>query len=109
MAASACLDGRTLTGMPALHRECRREFGLPDFYGNNISALIDCLSGVRDHDGMSRFALAPDELLDITVTDADLVRQQAPQVLAALEGVVEEVNLRHTETGAPPALRLLLR
>jgi RNAse (barnase) inhibitor barstar len=109
MTASACLDGRKLTGMPALHSECRREFGLPDFYGNNISALIDCLSGVRDNDGMSRFALAPDELLDITVSDADLIRQRAPQVLEALEDVVEEVNLRHTETGAPPALRLLLR
>ena len=107
--ASACLDGRQLTGMPALHHACRQEFGLPDFYGNNISALIDCLSGVRDNDGMSRFALAPDELLDITVSHADLVRQRAPQVLAALEDVVEEVNLRHAETGAPPALRLLLR
>lgn len=109
MTASAWLDGRKLTGMPALHRECRREFGLPDFYGNNISALIDCLSGVRDKDGMSRFALAPGELLDITVTSADLVRQQAPEVLAALEDVVEEVNLRHAESGAAPALRLLLR
>ncbi|WP_194713813.1 barstar family protein [Noviherbaspirillum soli] len=109
MTASARLDGRRLTGMPALHRECRREFGLPDFYGNNISALIDCLSGVRDNDGMSRFALAPGELLDITVTDAGLVRRQAPEVLAALEDVVEEVNLRHAETGAAPALRLLLR
>lgn len=106
--ASARLDGRELTGMPALHQACRREFGLPDFYGNNLSALIDCLSGVRDDDGMSRFALAPDERLDITIDHADLVQRQAPQVLAALEDVVEEVNLRHAETGAPPPLRLLL-
>jgi RNAse (barnase) inhibitor barstar len=106
--ARADLDGQKLGSLPALHRECRRVFGLPDFYGGNISALIDCLSGVRDADGMSRYALAPEEVLEIAVHDADAVRRQAPQVLAALEDVVEEVNLRHIEFGAAPALRLLL-
>jgi len=106
--ASVILDGRRLTDMPAFHRECALAFGLPDFYGRNMSALIDCLSGVRDDDGMSRFALAPDEVLDIELRDASIVTHEAPAVLAALEDTVDEVNLRHTEQGAPPPLRLVL-
>ena len=107
--ASVILDGRKLTDAHALHRECQLAFGLPGFYGRNISALIDCLSGVRDDDGMSRFALAPDEVLDIEVSDASIVSRNAPAVMGALEDVVDEVNLRHVEAGATPPLRLVLR
>jgi len=107
--ASVTLDGRKLTDMHAFHRECELVFGLPDFYGRNISALIDCLSGVRDDDGMSRFALAPREVLDIELLDASIVTHEAPSVLAALEDTVDEVNLRHSERGQEPPLRLVLR
>ena len=106
--ASVTLDGRKLTDMPAFHRECALAFGLPEFYGRNVSALIDCLSGVRDNDGMSRFALAPDEVLDIELRDASIVSHEAPAVLAALEDTVDEVNARHSERGAVPPLRLVL-
>ena len=103
--ASVTLDGRKLTDLHAFHRECELAFGLPDFYGRNLSALIDCLSGVRDNDGMSRFFLAPDEMLDIELNDASIVNSDA---LAMLEDVVDEVNLRHIEKGATPPLRLVL-
>ena len=106
--ASVTLDGRKLTDIHAFHRECALAFGLPDFYGRNISALIDCLSGVRDNDGMSRFVLGPEELLDIELSDAAIVSHEAPAVLAALEDTVDEVNLRHAEQGAVPPLRLVL-
>ena len=106
--ASVTLDGRKLTDLHAFHRECELAFGLPDFYGRNISALIDCLSGVRDNDGMSRFFLAPDEMLDIELSDASIVSHEAPAVLAALEDTVDEVNLRHDEQGRAPPLRLVL-
>jgi hypothetical protein len=106
--ARVTLDGRKLTDMHAFHRECELAFGLPDFYGRNISALIDCLSGVRDDDGMSRFVLAPDEVLDIELNDASIVSHEAPAVLAALEDTVDEVNLRYGEQGKTPPLRLVL-
>ena len=107
--ASVNLDGRKLTDLHAFHRECQLAFGLPDFYGRNVSALIDCLSGVRDDDGMSRFVLAADEILEIELTDASIVGHEAPAVLEALEDAVDEVNLRHVEAGATPPLRLVLR
>jgi len=105
---SVTLDGRKLTDLHAFHRECELAFGLPEFYGRNISALIDCLSGVRDNDGMSRFALAPDEVLDIELHDASIVSHESPEVLAALEDSVDEVNFRHSERGKVPPLRLVL-
>ena len=103
--ASVSLDSRKLTNVHAFHRECELAFGLPDFWGRNLSALIDCLSGVRDNDGMSRFTLAADEVLDIELSDASIVNREA---LAMLEHVVDEVNLRHIEKGAIPPLRLVL-
>ena len=106
--ASVTLDGRKLTDLHAFHRECELAFGLPDFYGRNISALIDCLSGVRDNDGMSRFFLGPDEMLDIELSDASIVSHEAPAVMEALEDTVDEVNLRHEEQGLAPPLRLIL-
>jgi hypothetical protein len=104
--ASVSLDSRKLTNVHTFHRECELAFGLPDFYGRNLSGLIDCLSGVRDDDGMSRFTLAADEALDIELSDASIVN---PEALAMLEHVVDEVNLRHIEKGAMPPLRLVLR
>ena len=106
--ANVALDGRRLTDIPAFHRECALAFGLPDFYGRNLDALIDCLSGVRDDDGMSRFVLGPDEVLDIELQDAAIVSREAPAVLAALEDAVDEVNARHVELDLPPPLRLVL-
>ena len=103
--ASVTLDSRKLTNVHTFHRECELAFGLPDFYGRNISALIDCLSGVRDHDGMSRYTLAADEVLDIELSDASIVNREA---LAMLEHVVDEVNFRHIDQGAAPPLRLVL-
>jgi hypothetical protein len=103
--ASVSLDSRKLTNVHTFHRECELAFGLPDFYGRNISGLIDCLSGVRDDDGMSRFTLEADEALDIELSDASIV---SPEALAMLEHVVDEVNLRHIEKGAMPPLRLVL-
>jgi hypothetical protein len=103
--ASVSLDSRKLTNVHTFHRECELAFGLPDFYGRNLSGLIDCLSGVRDDDGMSRFTLESDEALDIELSDASIV---SPEALAMLEHVVDEVNLRHIEKGAMPPLRLVL-
>lgn len=103
--ASVTLDGRKLTNAHTFHRECELAFGLPDFYGRNLSGLIDCLSGVRDDDGMSRFTLAADEVLYIELSDVSIVD---PKALAMLDHVVDEVNFRYVEKGASPPLRLVL-
>ena len=103
------LDGRRIAGWPAFHDESRRVFGFPDFYGRNMSAWIDCLSTLRENDGMSAFVLGPDEVLEILLLHAADLRRRAPRILAALSGAVEEVNQRYLDSGEKPALTLILR
>ncbi len=37
------LDGNVMDGREATHAELKRKFDLPDYYGNNLDALNDCL------------------------------------------------------------------
>ena len=106
---TARLDGRKITDRESFHTECQAVFGFPEFYGRNMDAWIDCLSGLRDDDGMSSFTLGPDDVLLIEVTHTDALRRQAPGILSALEECTEEVNKRCSESGEKPALALALR
>ncbi|HEY0844750.1 MAG TPA: barstar family protein [Noviherbaspirillum sp.] len=103
------LDGRTISDWKAFHTACRSAFGFPDFYGNNMNAWIDCLSYLRDDDGMSKFTLNPDEVLQIEVLNSAAFRLTAPEILDALEECTAAVNDRYSEIGEKPALSLLLR
>jgi RNAse (barnase) inhibitor barstar len=103
------LDGRKILDRESFHAECQARFGFPDFYGRNMDAWIDCLSGLRDDDGMSSFTLGPDEVLQIEIAHSDALRRQAPHILAALEECADEVNQRYIEYGEKPALSLVLR
>jgi len=103
------LDGAAIGDWNGFHQACRSAFGFPDFYGNNLSAWIDCLSGLRDDDGMTRFSLAADDVLEIELLGAAVLRTRAPDILDALEDCVAEVNLRCEEAGEAPVLRLTLR
>jgi RNAse (barnase) inhibitor barstar len=103
------LDGAKITDWPAFHRESQAAFGFPDFYGRNMSAWIDCLSGLRDADGMSSFTLGPDEMLQIEILHADRLRRQAPAILQTLQDAVADLNQRYADSGEKPALELILR
>lgn len=103
------LDGSTITDWASFHTACKHAFGFPDFYGNNMNAWIDCLSYLRDDDGMSTFRLEPDEILEIEVTGATTLRQRVPDILDELAFCVETINDRYADYGEKPALKLLLR
>lgn len=103
------LDGRTLTDWAGFHQTCKQALGFPAFYGGNMDAWIDCLSGLRDDDGMSAYRLAPDEMLQIQVLHSDVLRREAPEILSALEECTAEVNQLYTENGKKPAIGLVLR
>ncbi|HJV84012.1 MAG TPA: barstar family protein [Noviherbaspirillum sp.] len=106
---SVRLDSRKITSWAAFHEQCKAAFGFPDFYGRNMDAWIDCLSGLRDDDGMSSFRLKPAETLEIELLHTDILRKSAPSIFAALEECVAEVNERYAGNGEQPALNLLLR
>ncbi|AOK13540.1 barstar family protein [Burkholderia vietnamiensis] len=42
------VDTTKITDWPSFHRVFSQIFGFPAFYGNNMDALIDCLSYLDD-------------------------------------------------------------
>jgi RNAse (barnase) inhibitor barstar len=105
--AHVTLDGAAIRDWPSFHTECRREFGFPDFYGNNMDAWVDCLSYLRDDDGMCKFRLGPDEVLLIDIQQAATLRAQAPEIVEELTFCVEAINDRYADYGEAPALELV--
>ena len=90
------------------HEEFKRAMGFPDFYGMNMNAWIDCLTYLYEGDGMSRFHLAPGEMLHIEVPGARGFRSRLPEIFDALIDCTSFVNTRHTEMGQSPAISLVL-
>ena len=107
--ARAQLDGSRITDWDSFHSQCAEVFGFPDFYGRNMNAWIDCLTYIREGDGMSRFVLGPEDPLVIEVLDSQTLRQQAAEVFEALVDCTAFVNIRHIEMGQEPAIHLVFR
>jgi RNAse (barnase) inhibitor barstar len=106
---TVCLDGEKITTWDAFHSESQAVFGFPGFYGRNIDAWIDCLSTLREEDGMTKFMLGPYETLEIEVPHSDALRQQAPEIVRALKEYTAIVNQLYIGNGGEPALGLALR
>ncbi len=102
------LDGGKITNWRAFHDECKEAFGFPDFYGRNMDAWIDCMSTLREEDGMTHFNMHADEMLEIQVLHADSLHRKAPDILRALDECVSIVNEDCIENGEKPALALIL-
>lgn len=102
------LNGATIDDWHAFHGECQSAFGFPDCYGCNMDAWIDCLSYLRDEDGMTKFRLKPDEMLQIVIDHAEILRKNAPHILEDIALCVEALNERYVDYGENPALELKL-
>ena len=103
------LDGGAIVDWSSFHDQTAAVFGFPEFYGRNMNAWIDCLSYVREGDGMSRFALGAGGILVIEVLNSEEFRQRAPEVFDAFVDCVAAVNLRQIEGNEAPVLHLVLR
>jgi hypothetical protein len=106
--ATVRLDGAAITDWPSFHAQSREAFGFPDFYGDNLDAWVDCLSYLRDDDGMTRFQLGEDEVLEIEIANAEALRRQAPDLLDELAFCIDGINERYVDYGEKPALSLKL-
>ena len=107
--AKAILNGGAVLGWDSFHTECRASFGFPDFYANTMDAWVDCLSYLRDEDGMTKFRLGPDEVLEIEVHDAATMRARVPDLLEEMTFCIAGINERYEDYGEKPALALVLR
>lgn len=90
-----------------MHTMLKDTFGFRDFYGNNVNALIDCLSSLRyPEDGMSKFILnsVDDylviELKNFTSRDKIII----DHFLTAIKGVNDKNLFIDTE----PSIHLIL-
>ncbi|MEJ7807233.1 MAG: barstar family protein [Telluria sp.] len=107
--ASAELNGAAIGDWDTFHGECQKAFGFPDTYGRTMDAWVDCLSYLRDEDGMTRYRLKPNEVLEIVVKDAAAMRERAPDLLEEMTFCVAGINERYEDYGEKPALALVLR
>jgi hypothetical protein len=107
--ARAEIDGASIADWNSFHAECRRAFGFPEFYANTMDAWVDCLSYLRDQDGMTKFRLGPDETLQIVIKDAAAMRERVPDLLDEVTFCVAGINERYEDYGEKPALALVLR
>jgi hypothetical protein len=106
--ATAELNGAAIKDEASFHEECKRAFGFPDSYGATMDAWVDCLSYLRDEDGMSKFRLRDDEVLQIVVKHSEQMREQAPDVLEEMAFCIIGINERYEDYGEKPALELVL-
>lgn len=105
--ANVELNGGAIRDWDSFHAESRRAFGFPDFYAGTIDAWVDCLSYLRDEDGMTRFRLAPGETLRITLSGAAQMRELAPDILDEMVFCIAGINERYEDYGEKPALELM--
>ena len=107
--ASAELNGGSILGWDTFHSESKAAFGFPDYYGHTMDAWVDCLSYLRDEDGMTRFRLKPNEVLEIVVKDAAAMRERVPELLEEMTFCIAGINERYEDYGEKPALALVLK
>ena len=101
--AKVRLETEGIIDWPSFHSKCKEVFGFPDFYGKNMDAWIDCLTYVRQGDGMSRFHLEQDEMLEIEVRDIRRFKERVPEIFDALVECSAFVNFRTY----PPVIALV--
>jgi hypothetical protein len=106
--ASVNIDGAAMVDWTSFHQQCQQAFGFPDFYAGTMDAWVDCLSYLRDADGMTSFRLKPDEVLQIVVQNAALMQAQAPDILEEMTFCIAGINERYEDYGEKPALKLTL-
>jgi len=106
--ATVQLDGATITDWDSFHTVCADTFGFPAFYGRSLDAWVDCLSYLRDQENMTKFLLKPNEMLEITITNADILRQSNPDLLEEITFCIAGINERYDDYGEKPALSLKL-
>jgi hypothetical protein len=107
--ASAELNGAAILGWDTFHSESRAAFGFPEFYANTMDAWVDSLSYLRDEDGMTKFRLQPNEVLEIVVRDAAQMRERVTDLLEEMTFCIAGINERYEDYGEKPALALVLK
>jgi hypothetical protein len=106
--ATAILDGAAIRDEASFFAASRAALGLPE-YVTSIDSWIDALSYLRDTEGMTKFRLKPNEVLELVIERADAMRAAAPELLEEISYCIGGINERYEDYGEKPALKLVLR
>ena len=79
--ATVRLYAEQVTDWKSFHSLCRKTFGFPDFYAENMDAWIDCMSDLREDGGLTDIRLALDEVLFIEVSGTESLNKLFPEIL----------------------------
>ncbi len=82
---SLLLDGRTLGDQAALHPLLAQALSFPSWYGGNLDALFDCLTGLREE-------------VSITLRALDELTPYAQRVVKVLQAAAQENPHLHLHT-----------
>jgi hypothetical protein len=92
------LDGTAFTSGEQLHSELAFKLGLPDWYGRNFDALLDCLSSIDDpHESLcAHWQLQPGKRMVLQIrgfseapANEELLKKFAQTVAAANERLTQ--------------------
>src|SRR2546425_11889389 len=103
---AARVQTKSITDWDSFHSVFAETMGFPSFYGRNMDAWIDCMTGFDD--GMTRFTVAPGELFHLEIADAADFQRRVPEIFQAFIECAAFVNSRRIERGEPPGLAVIL-
>lgn len=96
------IDGSSIHDFDSFHSVFAEAFGFPDFYGQNMSAWIDCMTSIDSpEDGMSTVHGTANDPVVIHIEDAASIPKS---VIDALNDCAAFVNWRRLESGMPAIL-----
>ncbi len=94
-----------ITNWESFHDVMLRALKLPDFYGKNMDALIDCLTDAGEPEtGMC--GVAEPGGICLHLSDARELKARCQDVFESLVELVAFVNYRRIEVGEGPVLML---
>ncbi len=105
--ATVRLESEKIIDWATFHSTCKEVMGFPDFYGNNMNAWIDCLTYLDEGDGMSKFELAENEILQIEITNTEQFKSNNSEIFDALIKCSAFVNRRYVDGNSTPKLALI--
>ncbi|OAI55724.1 hypothetical protein AYO49_05230 [Verrucomicrobiaceae bacterium SCGC AG-212-N21] len=108
MIRNITIDASRITGWDSFHDVFAETFGFPEFYGRNMDAWIDCMTGLDDAPGeaITKFTARVGDIVVICISSADQLKNQQSEIWDALVECTAFVNYRRIERDYPAILAL---
>ena len=100
------VDASRIHDRESFHDVFAEAFGFPGYYGRNLDAWIDCMSGLDEDDGQTTIDCPRGSVVTLQLDNVDVFAKRCPDLYAALIECAAFVNWRRIEQGQPAVLAL---